>query len=184
MNSFIRGLMFIYSVVIAVISVVLLYALVDDGIFADILSPLNSIVTGPVSRYIYLGILMLLFITSIISITNIITSGRLNRTRLRKNDIGTVDIGPDAIESIALNAAKSAQVGIKSARCRVAPAKHQALRVTLSTELYSNVEIPASMAKVQEKVKKDIERYTGIAVDQVIVKVAKVEQAQAKVESR
>ena len=40
------------------------------------------------------------------------------------------------------------------------------------------------MAKVQEKVKKDIERYTGIAVDQVIVKVAKVEQAQAKVESR
>ena len=37
MNSFIRGLMFIYSVVIAVISVVLLYALVDDGIFADIL---------------------------------------------------------------------------------------------------------------------------------------------------
>ena len=116
MNSFIRGLMFIYSVVIAVISVVLLYALVDDGIFADILSPLNSIVTGPVSRYIYLGILMLLFITSIISITNIITSGRLNRTRLRKNDIGTVDIGPDAIESIALNAAKSAQVGITSAR--------------------------------------------------------------------
>ena len=101
MNSFIRALMFIYSVVIAVISVVLLYALVDDGIFADILSPLSSIVTGPVSRYIYLGVLMLLFITSIVSITNIITSGRLNRTRLRKNDIGTVDIGPDAIESIA-----------------------------------------------------------------------------------
>ena len=108
MNSFIRALMFIYSVVIAVISVVLLYALVDDGIFADILSPLSTIVTGPVSKYIYLGILMLLFVTSIISITNIITSGRLNRTRLRKNDIGTVDIGPDAIESIALNAAKSA----------------------------------------------------------------------------
>ena len=31
MNSFIRALMFIYSVVIAVSSVVLLYALVDDG---------------------------------------------------------------------------------------------------------------------------------------------------------
>ena len=184
MNSFIRALMFIYSVVIAVISVVLLYALVDDGIFADILSPLSTIVTGPVSRYIYLGVLMLLFITSIVSIMNIITSGRLNRTRLRKNDIGTVDIGPDAIESIALNAAKSAQVGIKSARCHVAPAKKQALKVTVSTELYSNVEIPSSMAKVQEKVKKDIERYTGIAVEQVIVRVSKVEQAQTKVESR
>ena len=184
MNSFIRALMFIYSVVIAVISVVLLYALADDGIFADILSPLSSIVTGPVSRYIYLGILMLLFITSIVSITNIITSGRLNRTRLRKNDIGTVDIGPDAIESIALNAAKSAQVGIKSARCHVAPAKNQSLKVTVSCELYSNVEIPSSMAKVQEKVKKDIERFTGIAVEQVIVRVSKVEQAQTRVESR
>ena len=184
MNSFIRALMFIYSVVIAVISVVLLYALVDDGIFADILSPLSSIVTGPVSRYIYLGILLLLFITSIVSITNIITSGRLNRTRLRKNDIGTVDIGPDAIESIALNAAKTAQVFIKSARCHVAPAKNQALKVTVSCELYSHVEIPSSMAKVQEKVKKDIERFTGIAVEQVIVRVAKVEQAQTRVESR
>ena len=40
------------------------------------------------------------------------------------------------------------------------------------------------MAKVQEKVKKDIERFTGIAVEQVIVRVAKVEQAQTRVESR
>ena len=184
MNSFIRALMFVYSVVIAVSSVVLLYALVDDGIFADILSPLSTIVTGPVSRYIYLGVLMLLFITSIISIMNIITSGRLNRTRLRKNDIGTVDIGPDAIESIALNAAKSAQVGIKSARCHVAPAKNGAIKINLSCELYSNVEIPASMAKVQEKVKKDIERYTGVIVESVLVRVAKVEATTAKVESR
>ncbi len=184
MNSFIRFLMFIYSVVIAVISVVLLYALVEPNIFADILKPLRSIVLGPVSKYVYLGILMLLFVTSIVSITNIITSGRLNRTRLRKNDIGTVDIGPDAIESIALNAAKSAQVGIKSARCHVAPGKNQSLKVTVSCELYSNVEIPASMTKVQEKVKKDIERFTGIAVEQVIVRVSKVEQAQTRVESR
>jgi uncharacterized alkaline shock family protein YloU len=184
MNSFVRALMFIYSVVIAVISVVMLYGLFDDGIFADILRPMSNIATGPVSRYIYLGVLMLLFITSIVSITNIITSGRLNRTRLRKNDIGTVDIGPDAIESIALNAAKAAQVGIKSARCRVAPAKNQSLKVTVSCELYSNVEIPASMAKVQEKVKKDIERFTGIAVEQVVVRVTKVEQAQTRVESR
>ena len=184
MNSFVRALLFIYSVVIAVLSVVLLYATVDEGIFSDILKNLNALTTGPVSKYIYIGVLLLLFIISIVSITNIITTGRLNRTRLGKIDIGTVDIGPDAIESIALNAAKSAQVGIKSARCHVAPAKNQTLRVTISTELYSNVEIPSSMAKVQEKVKKDIERFTGIAVEQVIVRVSKVEQAQAKVESR
>ena len=89
-----------------------------------------------------------------------------------------------AIESIALNAAKSAQVGIKSARCHVAPAKNGAIKINISCELYSNVEIPASMAKVQEKVKKDIERYTGIVVETVFVKVAKVEATTARVESR
>ena len=73
MNGFVRVLMFIYSVVIAVISVVLLYALVDDGIFADILSPLSSVVTGPISRWVYFAVLLLLFVTSIISITNAIT---------------------------------------------------------------------------------------------------------------
>ena len=184
MNSLVRALMFFYSVVISVVSVVLLYTLFDDSVLANLASNLGKIVKGPVSRYIFLGVLMLLFVTSIVSITNLITSGRLNRTRLRKNDIGTVDIGPDAIESIALNAAKSAQVGIKSARCHVAPAKNQALKATVSCELYSNVEIPAAMSKVQEKVKKDIERFTGIAVEQAIVRVTKVEQAQTRVESR
>ena len=40
------------------------------------------------------------------------------------------------------------------------------------------------MSKVQEKVKKDIERYTGIIVETVFVRVSRVEAAQAKVESR
>jgi len=184
MNSFIRFMTFIYSVVIAVASVVFLYALVDDGIFANILSPLSSIVTGPLSKYVYFFVLLFFLVTAIIIITNIITYGRLNRTRLRKTDIGTVDIGADAIESIALNSAKSAQVGIKSARCHVIPAKNGAISITLSCVLYSNVEIPASMAKVQEKVKKDIERYTGIIVENVSVKVSRVEEAVAKIEGR
>jgi uncharacterized alkaline shock family protein YloU len=184
MNGFIRFLMFIYSVFIAIISVVLLYGLIDKNIFANIISPLPSVVTGPVSKYVYLAVLVMLFVSSIVSISNSVIYGRLNRTRLRKTDIGTVDIGADAIESIALNAARSAQVGIKSARCHVAPAKNGAIKINLSCELYSNVEIPASMAKVQEKVKKDIERYTGVIVESVLVRVAKVEATTAKVESR
>lgn len=184
MNRFIRTLMFVYSVLIAIISVILLYALVDDSLFATLLSHLKDFARGPVSRYVYLSIFLLFFITSVVAITNLISLGRLNRTRLRKTDIGTVDIGPDAIESIALNSAKSAQVGIKSAKCHVAPGKNGAIKLSLTCILYSNVEIPSSMTKVQEKVKKDIERYTGIIVDEVLVKVSRVEAATAKVESR
>ena len=176
--------MFIYSVLIAIISVILLYALIDEGVFAALLSQLSSFAKGPVSRYVYLSVLLLFFITAVIAITNQISLGRLNRTRLRKTDIGSVDIGPDAIESIALNSAKSAQVGIKNAKCHVAPGKNGAIKLSLTCVLYSNVEIPSSMTKVQEKVKKDIERYTGIIVDEVLVKVSRVEAATAKVESR
>ena len=184
MNGFLRVLMFIYSVIIGIFSVVMIYGMFNDEIFSRLISPLPAVVTGPVSKYVYFAVIMMLFISAIISISNSITYGSLNRTRLRKTDIGTVDIGADAIESIALNAAKSAQVGIKSARCHVAPAKNGAIKINLSCELYSNVEIPASMAKVQEKVKKDIERYTGVIVESVFVKVAKVEATTAKVESR
>jgi uncharacterized alkaline shock family protein YloU len=38
------------------------------------------------------------------------------------------------------------------------------------------------MAKVQERIKKDIERYTGITVESVSVKVGRVEPVVAKVE--
>ncbi len=40
------------------------------------------------------------------------------------------------------------------------------------------------MSKVQDKVKKDIERYTGIIVESVFVKVSKVEAIVARVEGR
>jgi uncharacterized alkaline shock family protein YloU len=40
------------------------------------------------------------------------------------------------------------------------------------------------MSKVQEKIKKDIERFTGIVVENVSVRVARVEEAVAKVEGR
>ena len=40
MNGFMRFLLFVYSVFLALLSIILLFAMVDDGIFADLLSPL------------------------------------------------------------------------------------------------------------------------------------------------
>ncbi len=184
MSRFMRFLMYVYSAFMAILSIILLYALIDDGIFADILSPLASLVTNPATKFVYLAVLLLVLISAIAAITNLITTGRLYRTKLRKTDIGSVDIGADAIESIALNSAKSAQAGIKNARARVTSAKNGAIKVNINAVLYSNVEIPASMSKVQDKIKKDIERYTGIVVESVFVKVSKVEAIVARVEGR
>jgi hypothetical protein len=172
----------VYSFILAVLSVLLLYALVDDGIFADLLSPLSGIVTDPVKKLVYFSVLLLLLASAVISVSYTILSGRLSKTRIRQTDIGTVDIGVDAMESIALNSAKSAQVGIKSAKAHVSSAKNGAIHVRLNTVLYSNVEIPAMMTKVQERIKKDIERYAGITVASISVKVGRVEPIVAKVE--
>ena len=40
------------------------------------------------------------------------------------------------------------------------------------------------MAKVQERIKKDIERFTGIIVEEVKVRVTRVEPTTARVEGR
>jgi len=93
-----------------------------------------------------------------------------------------IDIGVDAIESIALNSAKTAQCGIKTAKARVAPFKGDKIVIHLTAVLYSDVEVPVMMAKVQERIKKDIERYTGISVGQVLIKVSRVEPVAARVE--
>ncbi len=106
----------------------------------------------------------------------------MHKTRVRSNDIGSIDIGVDAIENIVLNTAKTSQCGIKTAKARVYPARNGRIRAELSAVLYSDVEIPAMMAKVQDKIKKDIERYSGIPVDKVVVKVSRVENITTKVE--
>ncbi len=182
MNQFVRIVMIAYSFILALFSMVLLYAFFDNTFFGLILSPLTGVVTDPVNKFIYLAVLIVLFASCVATASYAILSGRLSRTRIRQTDIGTVDIGVDAMESIALNSAKSAQVGIKSAKAHVSSAKNGAIRVRMSTVLYSNVEIPAMMAKVQERIKKDIERYTGITVESVSVKVSRVEPVVAKVE--
>ena len=130
----------------------------------------------------YFSVLLCVLLSAIWSVSFVIMSGRLSKTRIRQSEIGSVDIGVDAIESIALNSAKSAQVGIKSAKAFVSSAKDDSIKVYLSAVLYSNVEIPAMMAKVQDRIKKDIERYTGISVESVSIKVSRVEPIVAKVE--
>ena len=45
---------------------------------------------------------ILVIVVSLTSLVYAIMSGRLRRTRIRSNEIGEIDIGVDAIESIAL----------------------------------------------------------------------------------
>lgn len=133
-------------------------------------------------RWVVFAFAVFLFLFSLIIMVYGVQSGRLHKTRIRRNDVGFIDIGVDAIENIALNTAKTAQCGIKTAKARVFAAKEGKIRVELTAVIFSDVEIPAMMAKVQERIRKDIERYTGIPVLKVTIKVSRVEAISTKVE--
>lgn len=183
MNTISRILVIIYSLFLAIGSLILLYAFWgESNIITEISSLIYELVTTSRFKWFFFAILVTTVGIAAWTISHVILSGRLGKTRIRSNELGIVDIGADAIESIALNSAKMAQAGIKSAKARVVSGKNGMIKISLSAVLYSNVEVPAMMNKVQERIKKDIERYTGIQVEDVSVKVTRVEPVVAKVE--
>lgn len=182
MNPLVRTALILFSFILTVSAFIFLLMVLSPDILAAMILMLTRLTEQTSSRIAGLLLGILVIIVSMTSLVYAIMSGRLRRTRVRSNDIGEIDIGVDAIESIALNSAKTAQCGIKTAKARVAPFKGDKISIQLSAVLYSDVEVPAMMAKVQDRIKKDIERYTGIAVAQVLIKVSRVEPVAMRVE--
>ena len=182
MNQLVRFTLIVFAFLLSVISVILIMMMIFDGVYVGVLDVLIALPGRTSSRLVVTVTGLIVLTAGVVAMVFGIMSGRLHRTRIRSTDIGNIDMGVDAIESIALNAAKSAQCGIKSAKARVAPFKGEKISIQLSAVLYSDVEVPAMMAKVQERIKKDVERYTGIPVAQVIVRVSRVEPVAARVE--
>ncbi len=182
MNQFVRFAFIIFSFVLAVFSLVFLMMMINGVVLSGMILLITRLTEQNSYRIIAIVFWLTVLILCVLSMVYGVMSGRLRRTRIRSTDVGSIDIGVDAIESIALNSAKSAQCGIKTAKARVAPSKGDKISIQLSTVLYSDVEVPAMMAKVQDRIKKDIERYTGIPVAQVQVRVSRVEPVAARVE--
>ncbi|MEA4888362.1 MAG: alkaline shock response membrane anchor protein AmaP [Clostridiaceae bacterium] len=182
MNTFVRFAFIVFSFFLAVFSFVFLLMLINETILSDVITWV--VLMNDQTSYRLMAIIFWLVVLGfcVLAMVYSVMSGRLRRTRIRSTDIGSIDIGVDAIESIALNSAKSAQCGIKTAKAKVAPSKGDKIIIQLSTVLYSDVEVPAMMAKVQDRIKKDIERYTGIPVAQVQVRVSRVEPVSTRVE--
>ncbi|MHB8962755.1 MAG: alkaline shock response membrane anchor protein AmaP [Saccharofermentanales bacterium] len=182
MSRIIRFALIFYAFILSIISVIAMIVVLNRNLLEAIYFVLYDIIAAVSFRWIVMVFAIFLFVFSLSILVYGLQSGRMYKTRVRNNDIGTIDIGVDAIENIVLNTAKTAQCGIKTAKARVYSTRDGKIRAELSAVIYSDIEIPAMMAKVQDKVKKDIERYTGIPVSRVIVKVSHVENVSAKVE--
>lgn len=130
---------------------------------------------GPWRGFWFASLLIIVLAFTVVAIVYAIIGSRFKARKTSENDLGFIKIGSGAIENIALNAAKTAQAGIKTAHASVFNTETGNIRIELDVVLYSDVEIPQQMRKIQERVKKDIERYTGMSVDEVVVNVKKVE---------
>lgn len=182
MNKIVRFALILYAFLLSVGSVLTLIIVIRRDLLEAMYFVLYDMISSISMRWIIIVIAIFLFVFSMIILVYGLNSGRLRKTRIRNNDIGSIDIGVDAIENIALNTAKTSQSGIKTAKARVYSAKEGKIKVELTAVVFSDVEIPAMMAKVQDRIKKDIERYTSIPVQKVIIKVSKIEAITAKVE--
>ena len=182
MDRLIRVVRIILYFFLALISLLFIAILLNEELMSGVITLLVRIVSQPRSKIFFIVLFGILFAGGIASLVNTILSGRLRRARVSESQMGSIDIGVDAIESVALNAAQSAQAGVKAAKAHIAPFKGDRLSVRLNVMAYSNVELPAMMARVQERVKKDVERYTGIEVAEVIIRVSRVDTIAARIE--
>jgi len=181
-NRWTRFILIIFSFILAVVFLLSLSMIASNRILEGVVTLIVDIVQRQPARTIALVLGIVGLLITVITLVLTILSGRLRRTRVRENEIGQIEIGVEAIESIALNAAKASQSGVKSSRARVSPYKDGKISILLVIQVYPNIEIPVMMARVQDRVKKDIEKYTGIEVGQVRVRVHRVEAISPRVE--
>ena len=182
MRRLVRVMLLIESALLGLAALLLFFQILNPGWGSDYVALLQRVSRTTQLRASLLLILALLIIGCVLTFVYALLTDRMRRTRVKSNDIGDIDISVEALENIALNSAKTAQAGVKSARARVTQGKEHQLAFTLVVVLYSDVEIPSSMARIQDRVRKDVERYTGIPVNEVQVKVSRVELIQARIE--
>ncbi len=172
----------IYSLLVALVAAVILLSLNASGWISGLTSLLLDIADRAISRRLVSVFLLALILVAAVTLTYALLSGRLRKTRVMESELGMIDVGVEALENIALNSAQVAQGGIKTAKARVFQGKENSLRVEISCELYADIQIPMQMERIQERVKKDLERYTGIPVSDVKIRVKRVELLGARVE--
>lgn len=182
MSRWTRISLIVSSFVLAFLSLLIVAMFIDANLLNGMITLFLRAINRNTVRNTILILFSFFFIASLSVLVYAFLSGRLRKARVRDGNLGSIDIGVDALESIALNAAKAAQSGVKTAKARILPAKNDKLNIHLNVMAYSDVELPAMMNKVQERVKKDIERYTGIEVEQVEVKVYSVDAIAARVD--
>lgn len=182
MNFFTRLLLVVMALMLGIVFMFMLTLAIWPNVTAGVVEWMRLIPEHPGDRLILILVGSIGLVGSLSLFVFLMVSGRLRKARLHRNEIGEIDIGVGAIESIALNAAKASQSGVKFAKASVGSCERKKLSIRMTIMTYPDVELPVMMARVQERVKKDVEKYTGIEVAEVPIRINKVEAMATRVE--
>lgn len=181
MTTLTRFLLIVVAILVAILSMSFAIIFGSTRAFVAFLDRMDSMFAHSGMRWLIVLILLGLFGLAIYCIVLMIQHGNLRKARVKDSVMGSIDVGVGAIETLALNAAKSAQAGVKTCRASIQSDKDNKLFVRLFVVTYADVEIPPMMEKLQKRVATDVEKYTGIEVAKVFVKVSNVEDIDVKV---
>ncbi len=182
MSKLVRFALVLYAFLLSIISIIAVMIVINRKMLESIYFVIYGMTVSSTMRWIVVLFATFLFLFSMVILVYGLQRGRCEKRGIGRKEVEFIDIGVNGMENIALNTAKTAQCGIKTAKARVCSAKEGKIRGELTAVTFSDIEIPAMMAKVQDRIKKDIERYTGIPVYKVTIKVSRVEAISTKVE--
>ena len=123
MNRVNRFIITAFSFILAVIFIVLLLMMSSEVILKGMIETTIDVAQKQPYKTITMIVCLVMALVSLTTMVVTILTSRMRRQRVRSNEIGAIDIGVDAIENIALNAAKASQSGVKSAKAWVSPYK-------------------------------------------------------------
>ena len=109
MSTWVRFLLIFFSLLLAVVFLLTFIMIVSNVALTTVLTMVLDITQKQPLRTIVMVLSLVGLLLSVVTMVVTILSGRLRKARILSNPIGSIDIGVDAIESIALNAAKASQ---------------------------------------------------------------------------
>ena len=147
MSRWARTILIVFSFLLSVIFLIGLLMIISTDVLTGMITLILDTAQKQPAKTISVVTGLVGFLLSVMTLIISVMAGRLRKTRIRANEIGHIEIGVEAIENIALNAAKISQSGVKAAKARVSPAKGGRLSVRMIIQAFSDVEIPVMMTR-------------------------------------
>lgn len=179
-----RLLLLLYSLVIAVASIVAIVA-ASGGFSEEWLKEVVSDFTGDV-RVVQASVIGVSIVLLLVSIRFLIVSVRREGNSApsinQRTEHGDIRISVETVENLALKAASRTR-GVKDLRARVRVSE-AGLGILIRAFVDGDGSIPAMSEEMQRTVAQQIEEATGIPVAEVSVFIANVTQAPTTFKSR